>query len=240
MERKNSVTDGAKAFRRFLLASAAAVILTGCAAKPQSSPAAQAGEESQLQEESADKEQAAGGVSGTEETESVSGDPQSDPADASALQEAEETVTVVIPTVYENVGTQEEADEIRDKNGDESATLEEDGSLTIVMSRSQYDEMILQFRESVDKGISEILSAGDGSSIEKIEYNDDYSVFTVTVKGDEIGTIDRYAAEELIMYGTLYHIYTGNDVEHIQVDYVSRESGEVIESADSGSLINAY
>ena len=135
---------------------------------------------------------------------------------------------------------EEEADEIRDKNGYESATLEEDGSLTIVMSRSQYDEMILQFRESVDKGISEILSAGDGSSIEKIEYNDDYSVFTVTVKGDEIGTIDRYAAEELIMYGTLYHIYTGNDVEHIQVDYVSRESGEVIESADSGSLINAY
>ena len=42
------------------------------------------------------------------------------------------------------------------------------------------------------------------------------------------------------MYGTLYHIYTGNSVDHIQVDYVSEESGEVIESADSGSLTDAY
>jgi hypothetical protein len=42
------------------------------------------------------------------------------------------------------------------------------------------------------------------------------------------------------MYGTLYHIYTAGDADHIQVDYVNRDSGEVIESADSGSLDNAF
>ena len=155
-------------------------------------------------------------------------------------EEPEETVTVVIPTVYESITTQEEADEIRKKNGYESATLEEDGSLTIIMSRSRHDEMIRQFRDSVDRGISEILAADTGSEIEKIEYNDDYSVFTVTVEGDEIGIVERQTADELVMYGVLYHIYTGNDVDHIQVDYVNRQSGEVIESADSGSLTGAY
>ena len=159
---------------------------------------------------------------------------------ASVKKEQEEMVTVVIPTVYESVTSQEEADEIRDNNGYESAVLEEDGSLTIVMSRSRYDEMISRFRESVDRGITEILEGETGSEIGKIEYNDDYSVFTVTVEGDEIGIMERQIADELVMYGTLYHIYTGNDVEHIQVDYVSRESGEVIESADSGSLTGAY
>ena len=100
--------------------------------------------------------------------------------------------------------------------------------------------MIRQFRDSVDRGISEILAADTGSEIEKIEYNDDYSVFTVTVEGDEIGIVERQTADELVMYGVLYHIYTGNDVDHIQVDYVNRQSGEVIESADSGSLTGAY
>ena len=239
MERKNSVTDGAKAFRRFLLASAAAVILTGCAAKPQSSPAAQAGEESQLQEESADKEQAAGGVSGTEETESVSGDPQSDPADASALQEAEETVTVVIPTVYENVGTQEEADEICKKNGYESAELMEDGSLKITMSTEQYSKMLEELRANIDKGIEEILRSENYPAVQKIEYNEDYSVFTVTVN-DEIGIVERQLADELIMYGTYYHVCSANDAASIRVDYVDQETGEVLESADSGSLESAY
>ena len=152
----------------------------------------------------------------------------------------EEKVTLVIPTVYENVSTQEEADEIRDRNGYESATLEEDGSLTIVMSRSQYEELLKDFRESVDRGIAEIVSEDYGSSIEKIEYNDDYSVFTVTVSTEEIGIPERQTANELVMYGTLYQIYTAGGADRIRVDYVNRDSGEVIESADSGSLDNAY
>lgn len=146
----------------------------------------------------------------------------------------------MIPTVYENVSTQEEADEIRDRNGYESATLEEDGSLTVVMSRSQYEELISDFRESVDRGIAEIVSEDYGSSIEKIEYNDDYSVFTVTVSTEEIGIPERQTANELVMYGTLYQIYTAGGADRIRVDYVNRDSGEVIESADSGSLDNAY
>ena len=159
---------------------------------------------------------------------------------ASVKTEEEEKITLVSPTVYENVSTQEEADEIRDRNGYESATLEEDGSLTVVMTRTQYEELINGFKKSVDEGIAEIVSEDYGSSIEKIEYNDDYSVFTVTVAAEEVGIIERQTANELVMYGTLYQIYTAGGADRIRVDYVNRDSGEVIESADSGSLDNAY
>ena len=155
-------------------------------------------------------------------------------------QKAEETVTIVIPTVYESVATQEEADEIRDKNGYESAVLEEDGSLTIVMTRSRHERMVEQFKKSVDDAIAEITGPEGVSSISKIEYNDDYSVFTVTVSSDELGMAERQTADELVLYGTLYHIYTGNSADHIQVDYVNSETGEIMESADSGDLSNAY
>lgn len=224
--------------RRFMIIAAAAVIMTGCAANPQpGTPAEKAGtaetEKPAAENTTSGKTDAPGG----ESEEKQSSEAQST---VEVKPQEEEKVTLVIPTVYENVSTQEEADEIRERNGYESATLEEDGSLTIVMNRSQYDELISDFRESVDRGIAEIVSEDYGSSIEKIEYNDDYSVFTVTVSTDEIGIIERQTADELVMYGTLYHIYTAGEADHIQVDYVNRDSGEIIESADSGSLDNAY
>ena len=231
----NTMSDPVR-IRRFLFAAAAALILTGCAAQPgPAAPAEETGAE--VSGTSAPEETSSGKTDAAAESSS---EKQAEEAESPASVKEEEKVTLVIPTVYENVSTQEEADEIRVRNDYESATLEEDGSLTIVMSRSQYDELLSGFRESVDRGIAEIVSEDYGSSIEKIEYNDDYSVFTVTVTSDEIGIVERQTADELVMYGTLYHIYTAGEADHIQVDYVNRDSGEVIESADSGSLDNAY
>ena len=248
---RDILTDNSIRLKRALLCIAAAAVLTGCAA----SPSAEEGSTAAVSEAGPQAGGKEGTQAGSEEgTQAASegksaGQVGSDPAagaeesgaqpEAAGAQE-EETVTVVIPTVYEEVKTQEEADRIREKNGYKSVVLEENGSLTIVMTKSQHDELIRDFRTSVDKGISEIIGAGGGSSIEKIEYNEDYSVFTVTVTEEEIGVIERQAADELIMYGALYHVYTGNDADRIRVDYVNAQSGEVIETADSGSLESAY
>ena len=236
-----------EALRRLAAAALAAVIMTGCAASgtagngsSSAAESAAAGETGEAGTDSPEAASDAGDASEAGQGKTSSGaaqDAGSADAAGSAAADEEEKVTVVIPTVYEDVKTQAEADEICRRNGYESAVLEEDGSLTIVMSRSVYDEMIRQYKESVDKGIAEI-TAGD-SSIVKIEYNEDYSEFTVTVSEDELGIIERQAADELVMYGTLYHVYTGNDVDHITVNYVNG-SGETVETADSGSLDSAY
>ena len=223
--------------RRCMFIAAAAVIMTGCTGNPQSgAPTEAAGSAASEKPASEDTAPGKTDAPAAESPEQQTGEAQT-PASAEAKEE--EKVTLVIPTVYENVSTQAEADEIRDRNGYESATLEEDGSLTVVMTRTQYEELINGFKKSVDEGIAEIVSEDYGSSIEKIEYNDDYSVFTVTVAAEEVGIIERQTANELVMYGTLYHIYTAGDADSIRVDYVNRDTGEVIESADSGSLDNA-
>lgn len=229
---------------KYVFALAAAVILSGCAASGNAAPAAEAGTETAEEKTTAEvtepEDTGAEGQSEDPAAEQTEGQTAAAGDTSSPAAEADpDLVTIVIPTVYESINSQEEADEIRDRNGYESAVLEEDGSLSITMSRSRQEELLSQFRTSVDDAIAEIVN-GDGSSIEKIEYNDSYSVFTVRVSGDEIGTADRQTAEELVMYGTLYHIYSGNDTDHIQVDYVGSGSGEVIESADSGSLGEAY
>ena len=200
----------AERIRRFMIIAAALVIMTGCAANPQ--PGTPAEETGTAETEKPAAENTTSGRTDAPGAESEEKQPSEAQSTEAVKPQEEEKVTLVIPTVYENVSTQEEADEIRDRNGYESATLEEDGSLTVVMSRSQYEE----------------------------EYNDDYSVFTVTVSTEEIGIPERQTANELVMYGTLYQIYTAGGADRIRVDYVNRDSGEVIESADSGSLDNAY
>ena len=160
-------------------------------------------------------------------------------SEAAAAAPEKKTVTIVIPTVYESVRTQEEADEICKKNGYERAELLDDGSLRITMSPEQYDQMLGELRTNIDKGISEILGSGNYPAVTKIEYNEDDSVFTVTVN-DEIGIVERQLAEELIMYGTYYHVCSANDVTSIRVDYADQETGEVLEPADSGNLETAY
>ena len=198
---------------------AAMVLLAGCGnAQNTAAPAGESGAQAAAQTGSENAADAgageAAGLEGqaAEAAEGKTGEAAADteaPGSAdgegtsSEAGKVKETVTLVIPTVYENVTTQEEAEKIRTENGYESAVLNEDGSLTIVMSRSQHDEMLDQFRKSVDEGIKEIIQAVEDSTIEKIEYNDDYSVFTVTVSGDELGLSERQAADELVMYGTL-------------------------------------
>ena len=171
------------------LAIAAVVFITGCASAQASAPAAeggnapaadetaaetvQAGQAGEKDAELSEEGQDGTAAEGTENTSKEGG-----PAET---QEPKELVTVVIPTVYESVASQKEADEIRDKNGYESAVLSEDGSLTIVMEKSRHEEMLRSFKKSVDEGIAEIIGAEGDSAIDKIEYNDEYSVFTVTV-----------------------------------------------------------
>ena len=214
----------------------AALALVGCSSAKvpaQTDTAAETeadGAAVQNNEDPADQSQAAGeAASGTGNTGGK--------AEESAP--AKQNVTIVIPTVYESVTTQEEADEICKKNGYESAELMEDGSLKITMSTEQYSKMLEELRANIDKGIEEILRSENYPAVQKIEYNEDYSVFTVTVN-DEIGIVERQLADELIMYGTYYHVCSANDAASIRVDYVDQETGEVLESADSGSLESAY
>lgn len=216
------------------------LMLVGCAAPAASdAPAGASGQE-------AAEAAVNGETAGKGSSDAALPHEDADNADGAAAEGAagddkqDNVVVIVIPTVYENVTTQEEADRIRDENGYISAELQEDNSLKITMTREQHRKMLEEFRASVDQAILEITASENYPTVEKIEYNDDYSVFTVTVDSDEIGIVERQLAEELIMYGTFYHVCSGNDVESIHVDYISKETGEVLESADSGSLESAY
>ena len=170
---------------------------------------------------------AEGTAAGTEAAEETAGEP------AEAAEP--ETVTLVIPAAFENIGSQEEADRICKENGYESAELLEDGSLSVTMKKDVYDTMIAEFRDAVDKGLDELAGSEDFPEITAVEHSDDYSEFTVRTRSEEVDFMESYIAQELFMYGTLYHYYTGNDADHVHVAFVN-EAGEVLLEQDSESF----
>ena len=138
-----------------LLLPVMVILLAGCTAAQ--SPASTGAATAQQSVEAA-----ADGQSSSAET-AAEGEQAAD-AEGTAQEAAaakKQLRTIVIPTMYESVTSQEEADEIAEKNGYESAVLDEDGSLTIVMEEDIYEKMISAFLESVEKGVQEII--GDGS-----------------------------------------------------------------------------
>lgn len=208
------------------------VVLASCgttAASPQEGNTAATAAQAQAQEPAV----GAAGAAAAGETGSTAVQAASTQA---AADEEEVTVTVVIPSNYVEIGSQEEADKICTDNGYESVRLEEDGSMTIIMRKSVHDELLRDFGTSVEKGISELSSAKEYPGIVSVTHNDDYSEFTVTVEGDSVSMAQRLCADELVMYGTLYHVYAGNDIEKIVVTFISKESGETLDTAESAAF----
>ena len=153
---------------------------------------------------------------------------------AAAAQKEPRMVTIVIPSQYADISTQEEADEICKKNGYTLVRTENDGSVTIVMTGEAHEKLVADYEKSVEQGLKELREAEEYPGIVDVTHSDDYSVFTVTIDGDSVSRTERLCADELVMYGTLYQVYTAGDKDTISVEFVGKESGETIETAESG------
>ncbi len=145
-------------------------------------------------------------------------------------------VTLTIPQDFVGEMTQEKLDETVKEKGYKSATLNEDGSVTYVMTKAQHKEMMDGIKESIDQSLSEMVGSEDYPNITDITANDDYTSFTITTKNTEPDMAESFAAMAFYMYGGMYGIFAGQEVENVHIEYVNADTGEVISSSDSKDL----
>ena len=145
-------------------------------------------------------------------------------------------VTLTIPKDFVGDTTQAKLDESANEKGYKSATLNSDGSVTYVITKAQHKEMMDGIRESINKGLSEMTTSGDYPNFTKVEANDDYTSFTVKIKGEELSMMDSMSVLGLYMYGGVYAAFNGTTVDNIHVDFVSDSTGAVISSANSKDM----
>lgn len=142
-------------------------------------------------------------------------------------------VNLTIPSDFVGETTQEELDKVAEEKGYKSVTLNEDGSATYVMTKSQHKDMMQSTSDSIEESLNEMIGSEDYPNFTSIEHNDDFTEFTVTTKSAELDMNESFSVMPLYMYGGMYNIFNGTPADNVHVDFVNADSGEIIESSDS-------
>ena len=106
------------------------------------------------------------------------------------------TVSITLPAEYMEGVTQEQLDAGKGTTY-QSATLNDDGSVTYKMTKQQHREMLKSMSDSVDQSMQELID-DDNYTITGITHNDNYTVFDVTLEGTEVGFADSFTSDGLL------------------------------------------
>lgn len=142
-------------------------------------------------------------------------------------------VEIICPADFVDEGTtQESLDAAVSSAKYKSATLNEDGSVTYVLSKSAHKELMEMTRAEFKNAFDEII-ADETNSIVAISVNDDYTEFKIELSTESVGFYETFAVLIFYMYGGLYNVWNGTPAENICVNYISQATGEVIETYNS-------
>lgn len=141
-------------------------------------------------------------------------------------------VTITVPADFIGEATQADLDEGAKENG-YKVKLNDDGSATFTMTKSQHREMLSGIAENLSQELSDMVGSEDFPTFTDISYNDDFTSFTVTTTSSELNLTESMSVLVFYSYGGMYNIFTGNSVDNIHVDFVNADTGDIISSSDS-------
>jgi hypothetical protein len=225
-----------------VLTAALLLSLTGCMKSSSDSVVVQESDSESVQDEMADEP--ATDNDDTIATESEDEDDEIEITDMDTLNAIGDVevdsgifnVTITIPAdlVSEDT-TQEALDETAKEQGYKSATLNEDGTVTYVMTKAQHKKSMDEMRQSINESLSDLVESGDYPDIVSITANDDFTEFSVVVSTEEVGISESIMSLALYMYGGIYNIYNGTTADNIHVEYINKTTGNVIDELNSNT-----
>lgn len=145
-------------------------------------------------------------------------------------------VKITIPKDYVEGETQESLDAAAKESGWKSATLNADGSVTYEMSKSQHKKMMNEIETSINEELNKMCGSEDYPNFVSITATDNFTKFKVVSKSGELGLLDSIAVLGLYMYGGMYNVFNGTQVDNIHIDFINEATGEVFNSADSKDM----
>lgn len=145
-------------------------------------------------------------------------------------------VTLTIPADFVGEVTQEQLDETARENGYKSVTLNDDGSVTYVVTKAQHEEMMNGIRQSIEESLSEIVGSEDYPSVVSVEANDDYTEYKIILNVEEVGISEGILAMGLYVFSGMYHVFNGTEAGNINIQYINETTGEVIQETNSNDM----
>ncbi|MFC5559093.1 hypothetical protein ACFPN4_08220 [Ureibacillus thermophilus] len=143
-------------------------------------------------------------------------------------------VEVTLPASFFEGGDIDQSIAEAEKEGIE-VTKNEDGSLTYKMSKTKHKEMMSEMKTSLLETIKDLKNGEDFASIKDVEYNKDFSEFTLWVDRNEYeNSFDGFAVFGLGLSGAMYQLFDGADPENYNVRLVVKDEAtkEIIGEAN--------
>lgn len=147
-------------------------------------------------------------------------------------------VELTIPADYVGSQTQADLDIVAKEQGFKSIVLNADGSATYTMTKKQHREFLEEYRSQIKSTLDEMVDSQDYPNFTKIEVNDNFTEFTITTKSTELDLGESFSVFAFYMYGGMYSVFSGEDVDNVSVTFVNEATGEVISSSNSKDLQN--
>ena len=159
--------------------------------------------------------------------------------DSARIYNTVTNVKVTLPaSLFEYVDeeiSQEDLDKAAFENGFISATLNEDGSVTYVMSKDKYNAYVAELAMSIDKGLEELCNT-ENSTIVDIKHNADFTDYTITLDSDVVGFTESFVSLAIVLYSAFYYGFTGKDMTSgVHFTYVNK-SGDVLEEYSTDEM----
>ncbi|MGI5958976.1 MAG: hypothetical protein ACOX60_06145 [Massiliimalia sp.] len=171
-------------------------------------------------------------TSGAENSSQVSGSSQT--SDGGTLEAEKNLLDVEVTLPASLIGDSETSlTEEAKAAGITDITKNEDGSITLKMTKQAHKDLLNSMKASIDESIAEILADKESCpSFEAITYNDDVSEFTVTVDPATFGDIQALYSIALLTIGNMYGAVNAVPAEELNtvVNFVDKSTGEVIDS----------
>ncbi|MBO6308731.1 MAG: hypothetical protein J6N70_07865 [Oribacterium sp.] len=111
--------------------------------------------------------------------------------------------------------------------------------ITIMQSdldTAKHEVLISDVRKQINDSLQEMVGSETYPNITAISANDDFTNFTVTTKNKELDFAESLGVMTLYIYGGMYAVFSGEEVDNIHVEFVNADSGEVISSGDSKDM----
>lgn len=141
------------------------------------------------------------------------------------------SVTLTYPASMVDEGTTQDSlnNEISGIDGIKSATLNEDGSVTYIMTKAYHKQIVDDMAQTIDESMAEMVGSEDYPNFTNVEANEDYTVFTVTTKSKALSLDESLSLLQFYTEGAFYSVVSGNDADSIHVDFVNADTGEIID-----------
>ncbi|ENY93450.1 hypothetical protein HMPREF1093_03526 [Hungatella hathewayi 12489931] len=145
-------------------------------------------------------------------------------------------VELNIPKEFAGEKTQDELDATAKELGYQSITLNEDGSVTYVMTKKQHKQMMVEVKESLNSTLQKMVGSEDYPNFTNISTNADFTKFEITTTSTELSLAESFSVLGFYMYGGMYNTFNGTPVDNVSVSYINADSGEIIEQLNSKDM----